>query len=152
MGDDQRPNKEDPVREKVIQNARNESQIAERTLRAWFIVYGLGVPAVILSSDTALWAMVRSSAGWVPLSFFFIGVLVQVGAEIWKMAAYRIYFYDLVQKREKKPDFPMLRNRARKICCANLVTIGLFAIGTFLIVCILWGGALRGWTRMVLSR
>jgi len=122
-----------------------------RTLRLWFIAYGVGAPIAICSSDRLLDAVVaaRSLNPVVPL--FFAGIAVQIMmAMIWRTALWYQY------RAEYKPN-SMSTWRYRASCrisdqywlefLADLFTLVLFAYATWVAVsaiCMHMSGTLPG--------
>lgn len=63
-----------------------------RTLRTWFVAYGVGGPVVILAQDKVASLVINSGYGWRIAAFFSTGVLLQILlALINKYAAYANY-------------------------------------------------------------
>ena len=63
-----------------------------RTLRTWFVAYGVGGPVVILAQDKVASLVINSGYRWRIAAFFSVGVLLQIIlALINKYAAYANY-------------------------------------------------------------
>jgi hypothetical protein len=76
-----------------------------KTLRTWFIAYGIGAPILFLSNDT-LWGMIKSSEHIRLIGFLFLaGVFIQVlEALLYKNAMWYLY---------KGEENPKIKNKAR---------------------------------------
>lgn len=66
-----------------------------KTVRTWFVAYGIGAPVVLLSSDTAWKAIVDANCGESIGFFFLTGVALQlVAALLNKHAMWNMYFQE----------------------------------------------------------
>jgi len=134
---------------KILQ--KNDSKIADeyfecyaefaKTLRTWFIAYGIGAPILFLSNDT-LWEIVKSSDHIRLIGFLFLaGVLIQVlEALLYKNAMWYLY---------RGEENPKIKNKARYRAFYNIseyywlevlfdiLTLICFVIATWKVVCIL---------------
>lgn len=63
-----------------------------KTLRTWFVAYGIGGPVVFLSNDTALLALMKSGKfAWVGLLFLIGGALQVLSALLNKHSMWYLY-------------------------------------------------------------
>src|SRR5262245_32678936 len=74
-----------------------------RTLRTWFVAYGIGGPLVFLNQEKLLDRLVRSGQAQFVAGCFLGGVAIQIGTSIVYKAAmwhlYRAEYDDSVKKR-----------------------------------------------------
>lgn len=74
-----------------------------KTLRAWFVAYGIGGPVVLLSSDEAWGSLVKSGCGrYVGLLFIFGGVIQILSALLNKHSMWLLYLEEVEAKDGKK--------------------------------------------------
>jgi hypothetical protein len=67
-----------------------------KTLRTWFVAYGIGGPIVFLSNDTALLALMKSGKfAWIGLLFLLGGVLQIISALLNKHSMWYLYFGEI---------------------------------------------------------
>ncbi len=73
-----------------------------RNLRAWFIAYGIGAPALVLSNKD-IWAAVKGSGHFALIGFFFlVGVALQVlEAFLYKSAMWHLYVGELSPEHQR---------------------------------------------------
>lgn len=71
-------------------------QAATRSVRTWFIVYGVGAPALMISSGAALQKFTASKV-WATIAFvlFGMGALIQMIGQVATREAYRKRLIDL---------------------------------------------------------
>jgi hypothetical protein len=112
-----------------------------KTLRTWFIAYGIGAPILFLSNDT-LWGIIKSSEHIRLIGLLFLaGVFIQVlEALLYKNAMWYLY---------KGEENPKIKNKARYKAFYNIseyywlevlfdiLTLICFVTGTWKVVCIL---------------
>lgn len=74
-----------------------------KTLRAWFVAYGIGGPVVLLSSDKAWDSLVKSGCGrYVGLLFISGGVIQILSALLNKHSMWLLYLEEVGAKDRKK--------------------------------------------------
>lgn len=109
-----------------------------RTLRAWFVAYGIGVPVLLVSQEFIAKAIIKAGTGELITWLFLIGVAVQVlAAFLYKYAMSYLYFDEFGGELEG----------TRRLRCAiwlsnaiwlemlfDVVSVVLFSWGTFLVV------------------
>ena len=108
-----------------------------KTLRTWFVAYGVGGPVLVLSNEVAWAAVVKSSLAGTIFAFFMSGVLAQVAlAALNKASMWALYYGEL------EPDFR--KGRQYAICewfsdrlwidlVVDLASLLAFAGGTWLV-------------------
>ena len=105
-----------------------------RTLRTWFVAYGIGVPVLVLNQDKVLDLLVRSSQTLPIAKLFLAGVCVQVGTVIVYKAAmwhlYRAEFEPQVRQRLLFGFFNWISEAFWLELLLDLMTATLFAWGT----------------------
>ena len=112
-----------------------------KTLRTWFIAYGIGAPILFLSNNSA-WETIKSSSNLGFIAFFFLaGVSIQVlEALLYKNAMWYLY---------RGEENPQIKNKFRYKASYNiseiyllevlfdLVTLICFIIATWKVIAIL---------------
>lgn len=83
------PPEDPPPNEMDREIARSRFYASERALRTWFMAYGVGAPALLISTEGALKTLTRSSCSIGAAILFALGILIQIGIEIWKKYAFR---------------------------------------------------------------
>jgi len=74
-----------------------------KTLRAWFVSYGIGGPVVLLSSDKAWDSLVKSGCGrYVGLLFISGGIIQILSALLNKHSMWLLYLEEVDAKERKK--------------------------------------------------
>lgn len=109
-----------------------------RTLRAWFVAYGIGVPVLLVSQEFIARAIIKAGTGELITWLFLIGVAVQVlAAFLYKYAMNYLYFDELDDELEgtRRLKFAIwLSNAIWLEMLFDVISIGLFSWGTFLVV------------------
>jgi hypothetical protein len=98
-------------------------------LRVWFIAYGIGAPAVLLSNENSWATIVDSGQGKKLAILFFIGVGIQVFATLlYKAAMWYLYMTELghIKKDSKK-------YRVSNFFASNYIVESVFDTATFLL-------------------
>ncbi len=73
-----------------------------KTLRAWFVAYGIGGPVVLLSSDEAWDSLVKSGCGrYVGLLFIFGGIIQILSSLLNKHSMWLLYLEEVEAKERK---------------------------------------------------
>lgn len=112
-----------------------------KTLRTWFIAYGIGAPILFLSNNTT-WEIIRSSGNIRLITYgFLLGVLLQViEAFLYKNAMWYLY---------RGEENPQIKNKMRYKASYNvseyywleflldILTLICFVTATWKVVCIL---------------
>jgi hypothetical protein len=106
-----------------------------KTLRTWFIAYGIGVPAVLLTSNNALGLVVASGNARGVAILFLVGVCLQVGlAMLYKFAMWQLYSAELDSDHTKTLCYSVgawISDRYWLELSADLATLALFAWATY---------------------
>jgi hypothetical protein len=109
-----------------------------RTLRAWFVAYGIGVPVLLVSQEFIARAIIKAGTGELITWLFLIGVAVQVlAAFLYKYAMNYLYFDEVGGELEgtRRLKFAVwLSNAIWLEMLFDVISIGLFSWGTFLVV------------------
>jgi len=109
-----------------------------RTLRAWFVAYGIGVPVLLVSQEFIAKAIISAGTGELITWLFLIGVAVQVRAAfLYKYAMNYLYFDEFGGELEgtRRLKFAIwLSNAVWLEMLFDVISIGLFSWGTFLVV------------------
>ncbi|MGH8373283.1 MAG: hypothetical protein ACRETO_11215 [Gammaproteobacteria bacterium] len=125
-----KPNSDSGFYEPYIQYAR--------TLRAWFVAYGIGVPVLLVSQEFIAKAIIKAGTGELITWLFLIGVAVQVlAAFLYKYSMNYLYFDEFSDELEgtRRLKFAIwLSNAIWLEMLFDVVSIGLFSWGTFLVV------------------
>ena len=126
---------EDPrlmLHEKAVEYARIQFQTSERALRTWFIAYAIGVPAILISSDTMCAKLMepgvlRDGA----LLCFFAAVYIQICTEIVSKAVNRRLLHQAMQA-QPRPQLPAkyMRKRVARILQLDFATFMVLLVGT----------------------
>ncbi|MGB9428589.1 MAG: hypothetical protein WCC11_01715 [Gammaproteobacteria bacterium] len=109
-----------------------------RTLRAWLVAYGVGVPVLLVSQEFIAKAIIKSGTGALITWLFLIGVAIQVLAAL-------LYKYSMAYLYSAEVDAAL--NETRRVKAAewlsntvwlealfDVVSIALFVCGTFMVV------------------
>jgi len=105
-----------------------------KNLRTWFLAYGIGAPALLLSNQTA-WAAVKQGGQLrIVAALFLIGVALQIAeALLYKHAMWHLYFAELDSRHKgsgwyKAADW--LSNAYALELLIDLGTVALFVAAT----------------------
>ena len=105
-----------------------------RTLRTWFVAYGIGVPVLFLNQEKLFDRLVRSGQAGAVAAYFLAGVAVQiVTAIVYKAAMWHLYraeYHAAVKKTLLFPFFDWISDAFWLEFALDGVTLALFAIGT----------------------
>jgi hypothetical protein len=107
-----------------------------RTLRTWFVAYGIGGPVVLLSNDAA-WAGLRKSPhlSFLGLLFFLGGALQVVSALLNKHSMWYLYFGEFKAETKKRCSYRIsywYSDQGWVDVVLDIITIVLFGWATFL--------------------
>ena len=109
-----------------------------RTLRAWLVAYGVGVPVLLVSQEFIAKAIIKAgTGGWITW-LFLIGVAIQVlAALLYKYSMAYLYSAEMEPElngtwRVKIAEW--LSNAVWLEALFDLVSIALFVCGTFMVV------------------
>lgn len=109
-----------------------------RTLRAWFVAYGIGVPVLLVSQEFIARAIIKAGTGELITWLFLSGVAAQVlAAFLYKYSMNYLYFDELGNKLEGtlRLKFAIwLSNAIWLEMLFDVISIGLFSWGTFMVV------------------
>jgi hypothetical protein len=109
-----------------------------RTLRAWFVAYGIGVPVLLVSQEFIARAIIKAGTGELITWLFLIGVAVQVlAAFLYKYAMNYLYFDEVggeLEGTRRLKCAVWLSNAIWLEMLFDVISIGLFSWGTFLVV------------------
>ncbi len=102
------PGSKTPNKVKKTEKPREDSEYYQpysefaKNLRTWLIAYGIGAPALILSSKSA-WDAVKSSGHFALIGvLFLLGVALQlIEALLYKHAMWHLYFSELDAEHKK---------------------------------------------------
>ena len=125
----------------LIPNARGQRYARERAVRTWLIAYGIGALALLVANQEAFRLIIRSPCvRWI-VGLFLVGVLLQVGYEIWFKCAYWGFFLELTERYQKgrKPRNDTKKRRCQRISAlvVDIITVVLFGVATGLAVGVL---------------
>ena len=105
-----------------------------RTLRTWFVAYGIGVPVLFLNQASLLDRLLRSGQALVVARCFLAGVLVQIGTAIVYKAAmwhlYRAEYHAEIKDMLLFPFFEWVSDAYWLEFLLDAMTLALFTIGT----------------------
>jgi hypothetical protein len=109
-----------------------------RTLRAWLVAYGVGVPVLLVSQEFIAKAIIRANTGGLITWLFLTGVAIQVLAALlykYSMA----YLYNSEENSELNDTWRVqaavwLSRAIWLEALFDVTAIGLFVWGTFLVV------------------
>lgn len=109
-----------------------------RTLRAWLVAYGIGVPVLLASQDIIAKAIIKAGTGkWITW-LFLCGVVVQVIATfLYKYSMEYLYHEETGAKLEgtfRLTAAKWLSNTIWFEIVLDLISILLFVCGTFMVV------------------
>jgi hypothetical protein len=112
-----------------------------KTLRTWFIAYGIGAPILFLSNDTA-WEIIRSSGQIRLIGFWFLsGVLIQVlEALLYKNAMWYLYRGEENPQIKNKMRYKVFYNISEYYWLEvlfNILTLICFVTATWRVACII---------------
>ena len=105
-----------------------------KNLRTWFLAYGIGAPALLLSNQTAWSAVKQGGQLRVVAALFLIGVALQIAeALLYKHAMWHLYFAELDARHKasswyKAADW--LSNAYSLEIVIDLGTVALFVAAT----------------------
>jgi hypothetical protein len=138
-------------KEMVKEKQKNDSKLASeyfecyaefsKTLRTWFIAYGIGAPVLFLSNK-AVWETIKSSGniGFIGL-FFLFGISIQtLEALLYKNAMWYLYRGEENPQIKNKKRYKFFYNISEYYWLEilfDLLTLGFFATATWKVVCIL---------------
>lgn len=109
-----------------------------RTLRAWFVAYGIGVPVLLVSQEFIARAIIKAGTGELITWLFLSGVAVQVlAAFLYKYSMNYLYFDEFGNELERtlRLRFAIwLSNAIWLEMLFDVVSIVLFVYGTFKVV------------------
>ena len=109
-----------------------------RTLRAWLVAYGVGVPVILISQANIIETIKMSGKGMLITYLFLGGVLIQILASL-------IYKYSMGYLYTSELDSSIENTKRVKLAnwfseafwlelCFDVSAIALFFIGTFIVV------------------
>jgi hypothetical protein len=105
-----------------------------RTLRTWFVAYGIGVPVLLLHQDKLLDKLLHSPQTRMIAACFLLGVAVQVATSIVYKAAmwhlYRAEYQAEVKQRRLYPLFEWVSEAFLLEFSLDVLTTVLFVVGT----------------------
>ena len=109
-----------------------------KTLRTWFVAYGIGAPVLFISNDTAAKAFKNVGDIKIAVFLFLLGVAIQVAlALINKVAMWTLYFGEKspeFKKTFRYKSFNWLSSQFRIDVVADIATMVLFAYATWQII------------------
>jgi hypothetical protein len=109
-----------------------------RTLRAWLVAYGVGVPVLLVSQEFIARAIIRADTGGLITWLFLIGVAVQVlAALLYKYSMAYLYFAetDSIANDAWQVELSAWLSRAVWLeVLFDVASIVLFVYGTFMVV------------------
>ncbi|MGH8369832.1 MAG: hypothetical protein ACRESC_02510 [Gammaproteobacteria bacterium] len=109
-----------------------------RTLRAWFVAYGIGVPVLLVSQEFIARAIIKAATGELITWLFLVGVAVQVlAAFLYKYSMVYLYFDEIDDELKGSLRLKLaiwLSNAIWLEMLFDLISIALFSWGTFLVV------------------
>jgi hypothetical protein len=109
-----------------------------RTLRAWFVAYGIGVPVLLVSQEYIARAIIKAGNGKVIAWLFLGGVAVQVlAAFLYKYAMNYLYCDEISDELEGSWRLRIaewLSDAVWLEMLFDVLSIALFVYGTFLVV------------------
>ena len=109
-----------------------------RTLRAWLVAYGVGVPVLLVSQQFIAKAIIRAGTGGLVTWLFLAGVAIQVlAALLYKYSMSYLYFAETEPSLKKVPQVKVavwLSNAIWLEALFDIGAIGLFVWGTFMVV------------------
>jgi hypothetical protein len=86
-----------------------------KTLRAWFVAYGIGGPVVLLSSDKAWDSLVKSGCGrYVGFLFISGGIIQILSALLNKHSMWLLYLEEDEAKERRKKSLPDISTTERR--------------------------------------
>ncbi len=109
-----------------------------RTLRAWLVAYGVGVPVLLVSQEFIAKAIIKSGTGALITWLFLVGVAIQVlAALLYKYSMAYLYSSEVEPElnntwRVKAAEW--LSNAIWLEALFDVIAIVLFVWGTFLVV------------------
>jgi hypothetical protein len=75
-----------------------------RTLRTWFVAYGVGAPVLVLSQDTLATKVAAAGSGRAIAVAFLLGAALQIlQAILYKIAMWYLYMAQLYPERRDSP-------------------------------------------------
>ena len=114
-----------------------------RTLRAWLVAYGVGVPVILISQANVIETIKMSGKGLLITYLFLGGVLIQVLASlIYKYSMGYLYASELDPSIEKTNRVKLTNLFSEAFwleLCFDVSAIALFFCGTFIVVKIMLG-------------
>ncbi|HET7395563.1 MAG TPA: hypothetical protein VFK12_03925 [Gammaproteobacteria bacterium] len=109
-----------------------------RTLRAWLVAYGVGVPVLLVSQEFIARAIIRAGTGGLITWLFLAGVAIQVLAALsYKYSMAYLYFAETDSLPDDAWQVGLSAWLSRAVWLEMLfdvVSIGLFVYGTFKVV------------------
>ena len=110
-----------------------------RTLRAWFVAYGIGVPVLLVSQDAIAKAILATGTGNRIAWLFLCGVLIQIIVTFLYKYSMEYLYFDETDSKELKGTMRLkiavwLSNAIWFEIFLDLISLLLFAYGTFLVV------------------
>ncbi|HET7922995.1 MAG TPA: hypothetical protein VFM15_09600 [Gammaproteobacteria bacterium] len=126
------------------QQSREESGFFEpyahfsRTLRAWLVAYGVGVPVLLISQESIAQAIIRAGAGSLIAWLFLAGVAIQIlAALLYKYSMAYLYGAEIEPKLGATRRVRIAEWLSDVIwleALFDIVSITLFVCGTFKVV------------------
>jgi hypothetical protein len=114
-----------------------------KTLRTWFVAYGIGGPVILLTHDAAWGKLVDSGfAPYVGLLFLYGGIMQLISALLSKHAMWYLYFGELEPDSQSKTIYKMsywFSDQGWIEVTLDLATMVMFGWGTWLGFSILTG-------------
>lgn len=109
-----------------------------RTLRAWLVAYGVGVPVLLVSQEFIAHAIIRAQSGGMITWLFLVGVGVQVLAAIlYKYSMAYLYFAEIDSLADETWQVGLAAWLSRAIwleALFDVTSIALFVGATFMVV------------------
>jgi hypothetical protein len=109
-----------------------------RTLRAWLVAYGVGVPVLLVSQEFVARAIIKAGTGGLITWLFLAGVGIQtLAALLYKYSMVYLYFSATDSKLAKTPQVKIavwLSNAIWLEAFFDVAAIILFVCGTFFVV------------------
>ncbi len=107
-----------------------------KTLRAWFVGFGIGGPAIFITQEKVAGKIIASGHGVAIASFFLAGVAFQIGiALLNKWVNWRLYYHYTPPADKKKTRrlivVEWLSNQFWIDMLCDLGSVAMFALATF---------------------
>ncbi|MGH2510940.1 MAG: hypothetical protein ACRESX_04730 [Gammaproteobacteria bacterium] len=109
-----------------------------RTLRAWLVAYGVGVPVLLVSQQFIAKAIIKAGTGGLITWLFLVGVAIQVlAALLYKYSMAYLYNAEVdpgLNETRRVKAAEWLSNAVWLEALFDVVSIALFVCGTFMVV------------------